>query len=52
MRCDGNLTETEIHEFAAQAFKELQRAEDALSDARDRADAFVCLRVNSTMSRL
>ena len=33
------LSETDIHEYAAQALKELQHAENALKRAKDRADA-------------
>ena len=35
----ATLTETEIHEYAAQALKELEHAENALARAKDRADA-------------
>ena len=33
------LSETDIHEYAAQALKELEHAENALQRAKDRADA-------------
>ena len=33
------LSETEIHEYAAQALKELEHAENELERAKDRADA-------------
>jgi len=35
----ATLSEFEIHEYAAQALKELEHAENALARAKDRADA-------------
>ena len=35
----ATLSETEIHEYAAQALKELEHAENELARAKDRADA-------------